>query len=83
MTFVEVDRIPDNTTINRKGKKDLKTFLIDFISSDIKYAELIFTEDDYKTSLNARNSLVQSIRDNDYPVWVYLRGDKVYLENMN
>lgn len=80
MTFVEIDDIPFNMTPSRKYKKDLKTMLVNFLMSDIKYAELIFTDEDYSSPLNARNSFAQCIRENDYPVWVYLRNGRVFLE---
>lgn len=80
MTFKEVNDIPINPNPSRRDKKDIKTLILNFIASDIKYAELIFTEEDYSSPLNARNSFAQCIRENDYPVWVYLRNGRVFLE---
>ena len=80
MRLVKVDDIPSATNPGRKYKKDLKTLLLRFVASDIKYAEVVFTEDDYKSPLNARNSIYQAIREHNLPVWVYLRNDRVYLE---
>ena len=83
MHIVEVEDIPISINPRRKSKRNLKDFIQVFINSDIKYAELIFTNDEYKTPYNAYTTFYHAIRGNNYPVWVYLRNGRVYLENMN
>jgi L-amino acid N-acyltransferase YncA len=82
MRIVQVDDIPANTNRSRKDKKDLKSLLAIFLNRNLKYAEVIFTEDDYKTPMNARQSIYQCVREQGYPVCVYIRNDRVFLERM-
>lgn len=82
MTTRKVDAIPKNTNSSRKDKKNLKALLENFLRKNIKYAEVIFTEDDYKTPMNARQSIYQCIREQGYPIWVYIRNERVYLERI-
>lgn len=80
MKFVEVDSIPKNSIDGRREKKDVKTILLEFLDSGVKYAEVIFTDQDYSSPFNARNSISQTVWRQGFPITVHLRDDRVFLE---
>ena len=65
MTFVKVDNLP-----GRRNKKDLRGFLKEFITADIKVA---------KINLNCYNALGTSIKRGGFPIKVRMRNGELYL----
>lgn len=74
MTFIQVDNLPE-----RRGRKDLRGFLKEFMTEDIKMAKINLNVMDYKCPRHCYNALHTSIKTGGFPIKVHMRNDEIYL----
>lgn len=79
MTIKVVDAIPER----RRSKHKLQMFLKEFLDSGIRYAEVIWSDIDYKHIRSAYENIWRAVkRDYKLSIKVHRRGDKIYLERL-
>lgn len=57
----------------------VKSYLTEFMNSDIKTAEVIWTEDEYSSVKSAYNSLIKAVRRYVLPIDIVKNEEHIYL----
>lgn len=79
MTFKQVNEVPN---YGRCAKHDLKGLLKDFMESDKRIVEILFTEREYKSPAVAYCCIQRATRQHKIPVKVHRRSGHIYLSKM-
>ena len=77
MRFVHVETIP-RASFNRP-KKNVYDFLMDFLTSGMNYAEVVFEDGEYARTETARSSLQLACNRYGLAVDIVTRNGKLYL----
>lgn len=75
MKAIAVNCIPER----KHGYHKLQTFLRDFMSSNIKFAKVELSADEYSSPTVARSCMDIAAKRGAFPVKVRLRGNDIYL----
>lgn len=79
MTFKQVNEVPN---FGRCAKHDLKGMLREFMESDKRIVEILFTEREYKSPAVARCCIYRAVVQHKIPVKVHMRSGHIYLARM-
>ena len=73
MKFVEVKELPV-----RRGKKNLRVFIDEFMVANIKIAKIEIGENEYSSISVARSCIYTAVTRSGAPITVTQRGDEIY-----